>query len=161
MDKKEFKTRANEIISKIEEFSKDAIKYDKPIFDNAKKRFEDIDDFIEEEFTGLDSFCLEDILQEILESWFKYNEDILDILKDIDYIKCEVVHKIISLRGYDTPEEENEWMYWKQIKEGLRFIEDFIDIEENDMQDVDDFINGLTKIKEDLYYLIENLGNED
>lgn len=147
MDKRERKARLKDIIKMIDE-SFSSIEGAKKIIDKAEEKIDDLVWYFEENCIMPNSFDAEEMMKEILVDYFDNDDEIIAIRSDIQSLRDDVYEHIGEMRESSNKEE------WEYFYSNLEYIEDIIDIEEQEITKVDEFIENMDELKNRIQELI-------
>lgn len=148
MNKRERKSRLKDIVSMID-INLGYIEGDaKDIVGQAQQKIEDLAWFLEENCIMPESFDAEEMKKEVLVDYFGNDEDIQEILGNIESLREEVYEYIGEMREGANKEE------WEEFYTNLEYIEDIVNIEEQEISDIETYIENMEQLKRDLEDLI-------
>ena len=148
MDKRERKSRLKDIIKDIDKtigwLETDAKKTIKTI----QGKIDDLSWCLEMNCLMPDSFDTDEMMKDILVEYFDYDEDIIEIKGGIDSLREDVYGHIEEMKDGSNKEE------WEEFYSNLEYVEDIIDIKEQEITDVEDFIENMKELKNRLEDLV-------
>ena len=147
MDKRERKARLKEIITMIDE-SLVSIEDTKKFMKETEKKIDDLSWYFEMHCITPNSFDTEKMIQEILVDYFDNDNEIIEIRSDIQSLREEVYEHIDEMKDGANKEE------WESFYSELEYIEDIIDIEEQEISSVEGFIENMKQLKIQLQNLV-------
>lgn len=148
MNKREFKVRVKEIIDAIDESIKYIEENSKPMLDEAKEKLDDLEEYLDYHCINPDGFDSEEVFQSILEDYFENENEILNIIGDIENLRIDIEEHISDMPEGDKREQ------WEELEYEISSMEDILDIQNNNIEDVDGFIDNLCELKNQLFDLI-------
>ena len=146
MNKRERTLKAKDIIKSIDTYLKgfDSIEN---VIGTGLAKVEGLFDYLESNCLVPDSFEPDEMKQEILRDYFENDSELLDITQHIEELREEVNEQI-----YQMSENNSRRDSWEEFYNEMEFIEDIIDINENE-------ITSIYEIKENIGILKERIEN--
>lgn len=148
MNKRERKSRLKDIINMIGK-SLNHVKDDaNEVIGKAQEKIDDLSWYLEEKCIVPESFDAEEMKKEILVDYFDNDEDVIEIKDEIESFREDVYEHVEEMREGLNKEE------WEEFYSNLEQIEDIIDIDEQEISDIDTFIDNMEQLKRDLEDLL-------
>lgn len=148
MNKRERKSSLKDIVKMIDENLVYIEGNATGIIGQAQQKIEDLALFLEENCIMPENFDAEEMKKEILVDYFDNDEDIQEILGSIESFREEVYEHIGEMREGANKEE------WEEFYANLEYIEDIVNIEEQEISDIETYIENMEQLKRDLEDLI-------
>ena len=148
MDKRERKSRLKDIVGAIDQRVADIEKYDKGLMTKTEKKIDELCCHLENHCIVPDSFRPEEMMNEIIADYFSNDEDIMEIRGSIESLKEDTYHHIDEMKEGSNKEE------WQEFYSNLEYIDDVIDFEEQEISNVEEFIENMKELKSNLESLI-------
>ena len=141
MDKRERKTRLKEIIEVIDKSIIGIEKFDKRLMLETQKKIDDLYGYLDNHCIVPDGFDPDEMMKEILADYFNNDEEIMEIIGDIESLKEDTYDHIDEMRESSNKEE------WEEFYSNLEYIDDVIDFEEQEISNVEEFIENMKELK--------------
>lgn len=148
MDKRERKSRLKDIIEAIDESVVSIEGFDKRLMVKTQKKIYDLYLHLENHCIVPDSFDPDEMMKEILVDYFNNDEDIIEIRDSIEGLKDDTYDHIDEMKEGSNKEE------WEEFYSNLEYIDDIIDFEEQEISNVEEFIENMKELKSRLNDLI-------
>ena len=148
MDKRERKSRLKDIIKMVDKCIVDTEKHDKALMIETQEKIEDLHWYFEQNCIVPDSFDPEEMMKEILVDYFNHDTQIVRIRKNIEFLADDICDHMKEMEEGSNRED------WEEFYDHLTYLSGFLYIEENEINNIEEFMKNINELKNGLQDLI-------
>lgn len=148
MDKRERKTRLKNIIKMVNEGIVSVEEGAKVVIGTAQDKINDLGDYLEVHCIEPPCFDTDEMIKEILIDYFDNDTEVTEIKNEIQSLKEDILEHTEEMREGSNKDE------WEDFYSSLESVDEVLDVHEQNIEDVDSFIENMGQLKNNLEDLI-------